>query len=82
MQTDMYHLEAWKLCSLISLPLALSAVGSNLSLPGRAELEKLPSSRCPGALNHDPGGCKGPECVHMTRCQGRIHTPITTVIYQ
>ena len=46
---------------------SLFAVGSKLSLPARAELKK---SRCPGALSHGPGGCKGPKCVHMTHCQG------------
>ena len=58
-------LACWSRTSL------LFVVDSKLSLPGRAELQKLgPPSRCPEALSPGPGGCKGPDVSRTAHCQG------------
>jgi len=70
--------QGWTTVCQLHQTLLLSAVGSKLSLPGRAKLNKLalPSLLLNAlrALSPGPGVCKAPGCVMHDALSGLSHT--------
>ena len=59
-----WHIE-WRRCCLVSGGLVATQAAAPAS-PAKLQ-----------CVTGEFGGCKGPECVHMTHCQAWIHMPTT-----